>query len=109
VQEFDRTFAQHSLAEWRVKLADADGVWAPMQNIAELLHDPQVQANGYLVDVDRGDGTSFALVANPVQFDEQPPALTPAPDLGQHTEDVLLAMGMTWEDLARLKEAGAIS
>jgi crotonobetainyl-CoA:carnitine CoA-transferase CaiB-like acyl-CoA transferase len=44
-----------------------------------------------------------------MQFDEQPPTLRPAPDLGQHTEDVLLALGMTWEDLAKYKEAGAIS
>jgi len=44
-----------------------------------------------------------------VQFDETPPALRPAPDCGQHTEEVLLSLGFTWEDMAALKESGAIS
>ncbi len=109
VAELDRVFAQHTLDEWRVKLADVEGVWAPMQSAREVTSDPQALANGYLTDVDRGDGTSFTLVSSPVQFDEQPPSLRPAPELGQHTEDVLLAQGYTWEDLARLKAAGAIS
>jgi crotonobetainyl-CoA:carnitine CoA-transferase CaiB-like acyl-CoA transferase len=80
-----------------------------MQSAIELHDDPQAAANDYLLPIDRGDGAPFTLVANPMQFDEQPPTLRPAPDLGQHTEDVLLALGMTWEDLAKYKEAGAIS
>lgn len=109
VQEFDKTFAQHTLDEWRSKLADAEGVWAPMQSPGEVLRDPQVLANGYLQEVDGGNGTTFTLVSNPVQFDERPAPLKPAPDLGQHTEEVLLARGLSWEDLAKLKESGAIS
>jgi len=48
-------------------------------------------------------------VSSPVQFDEQVPTLRAAPDMGQHTEEVLLAAGYSWEDLASLKESGAIS
>jgi crotonobetainyl-CoA:carnitine CoA-transferase CaiB-like acyl-CoA transferase len=44
-----------------------------------------------------------------VQFDERWPTLTPAPDLGQHTEEVLLELGLTWEELAACKGAGAIT
>jgi crotonobetainyl-CoA:carnitine CoA-transferase CaiB-like acyl-CoA transferase len=109
VQTLDAIFASRTLDEWRTALADAEGVWAPMQTAIELYDDPQANANHYLLPVDRGDGSPFTLVANPVQFDERPPTLRPAPDLGQHTEEVLLALGMTWEDLARYKEAGAIS
>jgi crotonobetainyl-CoA:carnitine CoA-transferase CaiB-like acyl-CoA transferase len=109
VAELDRTFASRPLAEWRVALADAEGVWAPMQSAREVHDDAQAQANGYLSVVDRGDGTTFTLVANPVQFDETTPTLTPAPEMGQHTEDVLLSLGLTWDELASLKDAGAIS
>jgi crotonobetainyl-CoA:carnitine CoA-transferase CaiB-like acyl-CoA transferase len=109
VAELDAVFAQHTLDEWRAKLADVEGVWAPMQSAREVTRDPQALANGYLTDVDRGDGTTFTLVASPVQFDETPSPLRPAPELAQHTEEVLLAQGFTWEDLARLKDAGAIS
>ena len=109
VRELDAVFAARTLAEWRATLADVEGVWAPMQSARELRDDPQALANGYLPEVDRGDGTRFTLVASPVQFDETPPTLRPAPDLGQHTEEVLLELGLTWDDLAALKEAGAIS
>src|SRR5262245_3060582 len=109
VRELERVFASRTLAEWRTRLADVDGVWAPMQTAAEVPVDPQVVANGYMVTVDRGDGTTFQLIANPAQFDETPPRLRPAPELGQHTEEILLATGYTWEQLAALKAAGAIS
>ena len=109
VTELDAVFGSRTLAEWRERLATVEGVWAPMQTAKEVGQDPQALANGYLTEVDRGDGTSFTLVASPVQFDETTPALRPGPDMGQHTEEVLLAAGYTWDDLAALKEAGAIS
>ena len=109
VAELDAVFASRPLAEWREKLATVEGVWAPMQTAKEVGYDVQALANGYLSEVDRGDGTTFTLVASPVQFDETTPTLHPGPDMGQHTEAVLLDLGYTWEDLATLKEAGAIS
>jgi crotonobetainyl-CoA:carnitine CoA-transferase CaiB-like acyl-CoA transferase len=109
VQELDAVFAERTLDEWRRVLADVEGVWAPMQSARELPADPQAIANGYLPEVRTADDRVFTLVASPVQFDGRTPTLTPAPDLGQHTEEVLLALGLTWEDLARHKEAGAIS
>ncbi len=109
VRELDAVFAARTLAEWRAALADAEGVWAPMQTARELPEDPQAIANGYLPEVDRGDGTRFALVASPVQFDETGATLRPAPDLGQHTEEVLLELGLSWEEIGSAKEAGAIS
>jgi crotonobetainyl-CoA:carnitine CoA-transferase CaiB-like acyl-CoA transferase len=109
VQVLEAIFAERTLAEWRAALADAEGVWAPLQSARELPDDPQAMANGYLAEVDGRDGTRFTLVASPVQFDEAPPALAPAPDLGQHTEAVLLELGLSWDDLAAAKEAGAIS
>jgi crotonobetainyl-CoA:carnitine CoA-transferase CaiB-like acyl-CoA transferase len=109
VAELARVFASRTLAEWRDALASVEGVWAPMQSAREVGDDPQALANGYLPVVDRGDGTTFTLVASPVQFDETSPALHPAPDCGQHTEEVLLSLGLTWEELAALKDAGAIS
>jgi len=109
VQELEKTFASRTLDEWRVKLADVEGVWAPMQTAGEVARDVQAVENGYVTDVTSLDGKPFKLIASPVQFDETTPALTPAPDLGQHTEEVLLSLGYSWEDLASLKEAGAIA
>src|SRR5262245_53511875 len=100
VAELDVIFGSRTLAECRERLETVEGVWAPMQTAKEVGQDRQALANGYLTDVDRGDGTAFTLVASPVQFDETTPSLRPGPDLGQHTEEVLLDRGYTWEELA---------
>jgi len=108
-QELSEMFGQRSVAEWRERLATLQGQWAPHQNLVMLQSDPQVLANGMLVDVDAGDGTTFKLVSNPVQFDETPPALRKGPEAGQHTEEILLERGVAWERIAELKKSGAIN
>ena len=108
VRLLDEAFASRTLDEWRERLATLAGVWAPVQTARELHDDPQVTANGYLPQVDVGDGHSLDLVANPVQFDEAPPNLRRAPEHGEHTEEVLLELGVTWEEIAAYKESAAI-
>jgi crotonobetainyl-CoA:carnitine CoA-transferase CaiB-like acyl-CoA transferase len=98
-----------SLAEWSETFKTLAGQWAAVQNTVELGDDPQVRANGYVVDVDKGDGTTFPCVTSPVQFDEQPIALTKAPEHAQDTESLLLDLGLEWDRIAALKEGGAIS
>ena len=109
VRLLDEAFASRTLDEWRERLATLAGVWAPVQTARELHDDPQVTANGYLPQVDVGDGHSLDLVANPVQFDEAPPNLRRAPEHGEHTEEVLLEMGFEWEQITELKISGAIT
>ena len=80
-----------------------------MQSAEEIHDDPQVLANGYLRDVDGGDKGRFKLVANPVQFDEVPPDFGPCPEAGQHTEEVLLELGLSWDEITGYKQARAIT
>lgn len=95
--------------EWRDRLAKMQGQWAPFQTLTQLPTDPQVVANEYIRDVDLGDGTSFRLVANPVQFDSTPPELRKGPEHAQHTEEILVDLGLPWERIEALKAAGAIN
>ncbi len=108
VQELDAVFGGRTLDAWRQKLAGMQGVWAPFQTPREIHDDVQVQANGYLPEVTDAEGRTFRLVANPVQFDEAPDQPGPAPEHGQNTEEVLLELGVSWEDIARHKQSGAI-
>jgi crotonobetainyl-CoA:carnitine CoA-transferase CaiB-like acyl-CoA transferase len=108
VAELDAVFGSRTLAEWKEALADAEGVWAPVQTAVELHDDPQVVANGYVTEVKRDDGVTFPLVASPVQFDGSEVVLQPAPEHGQHTEEILLELGCSWDDIARHKESGAV-
>jgi crotonobetainyl-CoA:carnitine CoA-transferase CaiB-like acyl-CoA transferase len=105
---FDEVFASKPLEYWRARLDALDGVWGPVLNSYEVHDEPQVIANGYLPEVAGGTEGSFRLVANPVQFDETPPVLERAPNWGEHTEEILLELGMDWERITALKDKGAI-
>jgi crotonobetainyl-CoA:carnitine CoA-transferase CaiB-like acyl-CoA transferase len=103
----DEVFASKDLATWIEIFAAFDTPWSVVQTAAEAAVDPQVAANHYLVPVD-GMLSEFALVPSPAQFDAQVPSLAPAPEHGQHTEAVLLELGRTWDDIARLQSDSVI-
>jgi crotonobetainyl-CoA:carnitine CoA-transferase CaiB-like acyl-CoA transferase len=104
----DAAFGSRTLDEWKQALQSFEGVWAPMQKPSEIYNDPQAIANNYLPEVMNDDGTPFQLVASPVQFDETTPQLRRAPEHGQHTEEILLELGLDWDAILAHKEAGAI-
>ena len=104
----DEIFASRPLAEWRVVLDGVSGVWAPAQKAIELHDDVQAIENGYIDQVAASDGMSFPLVMNPVQFDERPTDLVRAPEVGEHTDQILTELGMASDRIAELKLAGAI-
>jgi len=103
----DQIFASRTYAEWCAALQTMTGVWAPVQRPSEMVDDPQVTANGYLSRVVQ-DGNEYDLVANPVQMNETADVLGPAPEHGQHTEEILLELGIDWDEIASGKESGAI-
>jgi len=47
-------------------------------------------------------------VANPVQFDESPASLVRAPEVGEHTEQILQELGLDWDRILELKSSGAV-
>jgi crotonobetainyl-CoA:carnitine CoA-transferase CaiB-like acyl-CoA transferase len=108
MQLLEDLFVERTLDEWREAFAGMKGVWAPVQSADDLHQDPQAIVNGYLPTLQTTSGHEIVVVASPAQFDEISPALTGAPELGQHTEETLLEIGLTWEDISSLKEKGVI-
>ena len=108
VAELDKVFSAEPLDHWRAVLSGQEGPWAVVAHAAEAVDDGQARVNGYVQDVDYGDGRSLPMVAAPVQFDEAAPALRPAPEHGAHTEEVLLELGLDWDEIVRLKTSGAV-
>jgi crotonobetainyl-CoA:carnitine CoA-transferase CaiB-like acyl-CoA transferase len=107
--EIATTFASATLDEWRQRFATLRGPWEIVQAQLEVLEDPQARENGYLVEIDHPSGQTLTLVRNPVQFDDQPPELGPAPEMAAHTEEILLELGHSWDDIIAYKDAGAIA
>jgi crotonobetainyl-CoA:carnitine CoA-transferase CaiB-like acyl-CoA transferase len=108
VEFLDEVFAARDYKDWCEILQRAEGVWAPMQTPLEVHSDPQAKANGYLADVEMANGSQLTLVTSPAQFDEEPARPTRAPEQGEHTEAVLLNLGLSWDEIAKLKERAVI-
>ena len=105
----DEAFAQRPAGEWVGELCGRGVFSALVQDYGEVVNDPQVLANEYIVQVERPDGPPVGMVTTPIQFTASPTAITRlAPELGQHTEEVLLEAGYSWDEIEALRNEGAI-
>ncbi|HEY33043.1 MAG TPA: CoA transferase [Dehalococcoidia bacterium] len=107
-QTFAEIFMTKTYAEWHPLL---EGIpYAPNQSLKEIINDAQAIASGCFVEYDHPSRGRIKQIANPVIMSRTPANVRmPAPEFGQHTEEVLLEYGYSWEDIARLKEEGAIA
>ena len=108
VGELERTFRSHPLDYWRRQLATQDGTWEALNKVTDLAVDPQVQANGFIQEVDYGDGHTLPLVATPIQFDRTPPRLRPAPGYGADNDTVLKSLGWDDDAIIQAKISGSV-
>jgi len=105
----DPIFATKTRAEW-ADIFDREGVWwAPIQTTDEVIEDLVAEACGAFVQVPGAEGESIRMVSSPVDFsDTRWSVAAPVPELGQHTEEVLLELGYDWQRIAALKEGRVI-
>jgi crotonobetainyl-CoA:carnitine CoA-transferase CaiB-like acyl-CoA transferase len=96
-------------SEWLERFRTLQGQWAPAQTSVEAGHDEQVRAAGLIRSVLDLDGVERELVANPVQFDETPPTLRRGPQFAEHTDEVLLELGLSEDKILQLKIDGAVT
>jgi crotonobetainyl-CoA:carnitine CoA-transferase CaiB-like acyl-CoA transferase len=108
VAEIDRILGTKTLDEW-APIFDRENVWwARVNTIEEVATDPVVRDAGAFVELESPDGP-VTQVAGPGEFYGTPARPSRwVPELGQHTEEVLLEMGLDWDGIIQLKEAGAI-
>jgi crotonobetainyl-CoA:carnitine CoA-transferase CaiB-like acyl-CoA transferase len=109
-QILEDVFRQKTLAEWKEQFDKADLLWSPIQSPKEVIADPQVIENDIIVPFDHPEFGQIKVVSNPVKLSQTPATLrTPAPEFGEHTEEVLLALGYSWDDINQFREMGVIA
>ncbi len=103
------SFESKTLNEWKPRLSEAGIPYAPQQTISEVINDPQARANDYFVPFEHPGYGRIEVVANPIKLSKTPATIRMlAPEHGQHTEETLLELGYTWEDIDQFKKQGVI-
>ncbi len=104
----NEVFAARDYADWCERLAFLEGVWAPVQSPEEVLRDPQALVNGFVTSVTTDHG-SYQVGASPAQFDQQPIGeLKKGPGFAQHSEEILLELGLSEAELGHLRAMNAV-
>ena len=100
--ELDELFAERTLSQW-AQLLDAHGfIWGPGATVAEFASDPQAEQIGLFPTVETSVGP-IRTVRAPLSIggaDVRPRG--PAPELGQHTAEVLTELGLSADELSAL-------
>lgn len=102
-------FRQKTTSQWCEALGDMGVRYAPVRDYREVVDDPGAWENGYFASLEGRDGDAVTVVGTPIEMTLTP--LRPgavAPTLGEHTEQVLSEFGYSDDEIAALKEQGAI-
>jgi formyl-CoA transferase len=104
VETIDEIVATKDMAEWDQIFRRHDLTWALVQSNEEAAQDRQMEANGVFAEIAPGMRTvsSPFLVAG---VDKVKPSM--APQVGEHTQEILCSLGYSESEIAELLERGA--
>jgi crotonobetainyl-CoA:carnitine CoA-transferase CaiB-like acyl-CoA transferase len=110
IAELDALFATRTRAEWMQSFEGLDVCVGPVNDFAEAFDDPQLRHREMWVDDDLPGVGPWTHVGNPIKLQGSPGEVTrrPPPGLGEHTAEILGAVGVTSSDLEGLRSAGVV-
>jgi CoA:oxalate CoA-transferase len=106
VSILDKVFATKPRAEWLDILSKhGDLLFEPVNTIPDIVKDPQVWANNYITEFEHPAYGKTNMVGFPMHFSQAEQKIRmPAPEFGQHTEEVLHELlGYSWEKIEELR------
>ncbi len=109
VAVLEEMFAGRPQVEWTERLTAADVPNAPVLDYAGVAEHPQFSANGYVQEIETPNLGRMRVPGPPVAMSETPPRIQGGgPELGQHTEEILIEIGYSWPEIEELRNCGAL-
>ncbi len=102
-------FKAKTTNEWATILDRIEVRYAPVNDYEQAASDPLVTTNKYIVELEDFNGETRRVVGSPIKMSDTPTSPSAsAPELGQHTEEILLELGYSWEQIGELRDLQAI-
>lgn len=101
----DEIFPTKTTDEWMQLLTGIDILATPVQEYQDILNSEQALVNGYITEMDHPQIGKVRVVGTPISLSDTPlTTTTPPPELGQHSEEILLEAGFSWEDITAFRD-----
>jgi len=106
---FDGLFGAEPFDHWPPRLAGTGVIFSKMVELPELVEDPAARAMGMFATLTHPAMGTFETLEAPFRFERSEVAARgPAPEVGQHTDEVLAELGKTPAAVAELRRAGVV-
>jgi crotonobetainyl-CoA:carnitine CoA-transferase CaiB-like acyl-CoA transferase len=105
----DEIFSSQPLAHWREVLDEGHITYGTVRAPSEVINDPQLRENNIVVPLEGAGGNLKFTISSPLQVHgvTKVPAKR-APEIGEHSEEVLTQLGFDVKEIDRLRASGAI-
>jgi crotonobetainyl-CoA:carnitine CoA-transferase CaiB-like acyl-CoA transferase len=100
---------QRTADEWVALLRDAGIPCGPIRDVGEALSDPQIEARGFIVELEHPTAGAFRSLATPIHMSEGGISYRRYPPrLGEHTSEILQGLGYAEREIDAFREQGVV-